>query len=235
MNSERRGAPAGSAVAGCAPLRGALLCGLLATLLAAGGARAATLLAAVRDDSGRPVRDAVVLAMPLDGSPGGKPTREIIDQIDKEFVPYVKPILVGSSVSFPNRDKLRHHVYSVSPAKPFELPLYAGTPSSAVLFDKPGVVTLGCNIHDWMIAYVYVAETPHFAVSAHDGSARIANLPSGRYAVRIWHPEMTVAESSTVQQIAVGRDGETQVSWTLKLTPILRPRRAPAAGAHGYH
>ena len=93
--------------------------------------------------------------MPTAASP-----REVVDQIDKEFVPYVKPVRTGSFVQFPNKDHIRHHVYSFSAPSKFELPLYMGTPAQPVLFDKPGVVKLGCNIHDWMIGYVYVTDSP---------------------------------------------------------------------------
>ena len=93
--------------------------------------------------------------------------REIVDQINLEFVPHVKPVVVGSPVYFPNKDDVRHHVYSFSPAKRFELPLYSGTPAAPVVFDRPGIVAIGCNIHDWMLGYIYVAETPYLA--AHGG------------------------------------------------------------------
>lgn len=83
------------------------------------------------------------------------------------------PVYVGTRVTFPNRDNIRHHVYSFSSAKKFELPLYIGTPAAPVVFDKPGVVALGCNIHDWMLAYIYVLTTPHFAKTAADGKARL--------------------------------------------------------------
>ena len=115
-------------------------------------------LSVVVTSNGQPVADAVVVAVPTDGAlPAGKVRAEQLDQIDKEFVPRVKPVLVGSTVAFPNKDSVRHHVYSFSPAKRFELPLYAGVPSQPVLFDRPGVVVLGCNIHDWMVGYIYVA------------------------------------------------------------------------------
>ena len=97
-------------------------------------------------------------------------------------------VRTGTSVSFPNSDDIRHQVYSFSPAKRFELRLYQGTPSEPVLFDKPGLVVLGCNIHDWMLGYIYVTDDPWFAVSDEHGRAAIADLPAGRYAVTLWHP-----------------------------------------------
>ena len=137
----------------------------LALTAAAAQAAAAQIAAAVTDQEGHPLADAVVVAVPLQGTPpAAQPSaREIVDQIGQEFVPHVKPILVGSAVFFPNKDNVRHQVYSFSPAKRFELPLYAGTPAKPIVFDKPGVVVLGCNIHDWMIGYIYVSESPYFA------------------------------------------------------------------------
>jgi hypothetical protein len=93
-------------------------------------------------------------------------------------------------VSFPNRDDIRHQVYSFSPAKRFELRLYKGTPSEPVLFDKPGLVVLGCNIHDWMVGYIYVTDDPWFAVSDATGTLHLDALPAGRYQVTLWHPQM---------------------------------------------
>ncbi|MGH7342427.1 MAG: methylamine utilization protein, partial [Candidatus Rokuibacteriota bacterium] len=137
----------------------------LATLPCALPARAESLAASVRNERGQPVGDAVVTAVPLagDGLRLGPPDPVEIDQIDKEYVPYLTAIRVGTSVGFPNHDQIRHHVYSFSEAKTFEIPLYRGTPAEPVVFDKPGEVVLGCNIHDWMRAYVFVSETPYFA------------------------------------------------------------------------
>ena len=199
-----------------------------------GAAPCAELNVLVRDDRGQPVVDAVVLATPKAGAPAGRPTPEVVDQIDKEFVPYVKPILVGSAVSFPNRDNIRHHVYSFSPAKRFELPLYAGTPSAPIVFDKPGVVTLGCNIHDWMIAHIYVAETPYYGKTDREGKARIASLQPGEYVLRVWHPRLDGSEESTLQRLTLERTGTAEASWRIKLKPEFRARRAPAAGSRGY-
>jgi len=125
-------------------------------------AQTTEIAARVQDAQGRPVPDAVVVAVPVDGNPRlpARAREEVVDQVDKEFVPRVQAVLVGTPVRFPNNDNVRHQVYSFSPAKRFELPLYAGVPAQPVVFDKPGVVVLGCNIHDWMIGYVYVSESP---------------------------------------------------------------------------
>jgi hypothetical protein len=125
-------------------------------------------------------------------------------------------------------------VYSFSPAKPFELPLYKGAPSSPVVFDKPGIVVLGCNIHDWMRGYVYVSESPWFGTSSAEGTVAIANMPPGTYAVRAWHPRLAAGEDTTQRSVEVSA-ATPELSWQLKLKPDSRPRRAPGAGSHGYH
>jgi plastocyanin len=193
---------------------------------------AAEIRATISDASGAAVEDAVVLAIPVEGTGALNPAPFVVDQIDKTFVPYVSVIQAGTVVTFPNHDDVRHQVYSLSPAKAFELPLYAGTKARPILFDKPGVVTLGCNIHDWMIAYVYVADTPYFAKSGADGKAAIANLRSGEYTVRIWHPRMEGSEKQTVRRVTI--DGAADVAFSIKLKPDFRPRRAPSPGAQGY-
>jgi hypothetical protein len=103
-------------------------------------------------------------------------------------VPYVTVIQTGTTVTFPNRDPILHHVYSFSPAKPFEIKLYTGKSPVEVVFDKPGVVTLGCNIHDWMIGYIAVVPTPWFAKTDAAGTAIIRDLPPGAYDIQAWHP-----------------------------------------------
>jgi plastocyanin len=194
-------------------------------------AHAADLRATVRDDQGRPLADAVVVAMPEGASPApARPRLDQVEQIDLEFVPRVKVIQAGTSVSFPNRDRVRHHVYSFSPAKRFELPLYHGTPAQPVVFEQPGVVTIGCNIHDWMIGYIYVSSSPYFAVTADDGAARIAALPAGRYTVQVWHPHLAAGEESTRRRAELGAAGSAELEWVVALKPEARVRRAPAAG-----
>ncbi|HEX4986531.1 MAG TPA: methylamine utilization protein [Burkholderiales bacterium] len=197
--------------------------------------QAGTLHARVADAGGRPLADAVVTAVPAGARPDAPKLHAAVeDQIDREFVPYVQPIHTGTSVSFPNKDDIRHHVYSFSPAKTFELPLYAGTPASPVLFDKPGVVRLGCNIHDWMVGYLYVTDAPFFGKTSAQGSLSLEGLPPGTYTLKAWHPRMEGSEASTARQVEV-RDGEpATVQWALKLRREFRPPRTPLPGAAGY-
>ncbi len=128
------------------------------------------------------LRIAVVLAVPADPKNAlrARPPADAVDQVDKQFVPYVKPVFVGSKVRFPNSDKIRHQVYSFSPAKKFELPLYGGTDAPPVVFDKPGIIVLGCNIHDWMVGIHLWSETPFFAKTGSGGHGGHRGSAAGR-------------------------------------------------------
>jgi plastocyanin len=141
----------------------------------------------ITDQQGQPLADAVVeLLDPASKALRSKPAE--VAQQDLTFRPFVSAVQVGTSVDFPNQDKTRHHVYSFSPAKVFELKLYADKPEAPVLFDTPGIVALGCNIHDYMQAYVYVGESPFLAVTDEQGIATFDELPAGAYQLKLWHP-----------------------------------------------
>jgi plastocyanin len=199
-------------------------------------APAAQLRVSVKDQHGRPVADAVVLAASDEPKNAlhAKPPPDSVDQVDKQFVPYVKPVFVGSRVRFPNSDHIRHQVYSFSPAKKFELPLYAGTDAPPIVFDQPGVVVLGCNIHDWMIGYIYVSETPFFAKTEAHGAASIDDMPPGAYSVRIWHPGMEKSEETTLKRVNLTADGPANLEWQLSLKPGYRVPRVSGAESPGY-
>jgi plastocyanin len=196
----------------------------------------AELRAVITDQHGRALADAVIVATPLDPKAAlhAKPPPDAVDQVDKQFVPYVKAIYVGSKVKFPNRDNIRHQVYSFSQAKKFELPLYAGTDAPPISFDKPGVVVLGCNIHDWMIGYIYVAETPFFAKTEASGSTNLSELPRGDYAVRVWHPNMERPEEETIKRVSLNSDGVTTVEWQLAVKPTPRIPRVSGDASGAY-
>jgi plastocyanin len=214
-----------------------LLAPVLGLAFASGLAQAQTaeIAASVTDQQGRPVADAVLVAVPVDGNmrPPQRPRDGSIDQVDKEFFPRVTVVPVGASVTFPNHDDVRHQVYSFSPAKRFELPLYAGVPAQPVVFDKPGVVVLGCNIHDWMVGYVYVSESPFFAKTGKDGKAVLAELPARAYVVRVWHPQLEMSEDATHKTIDVSRDRRMEAAWTVNLKREVRVRRAPTSERGG--
>jgi len=218
--------------------RPAVMGALLAAITlgaAAAHAQTSEIVAQVTDSRGKPVVDAVVVAVPADvnARTATRSREAVVDQIDKEFVPRVMAIFVGTTVRFPNHDDVRHHVYSFSPAKRFELPLYSGVPAQPVVFDKPGVVVLGCNIHDWMIGYIYVSESPYFAKTGSDGKAVISDLSPRDYVVRVWHPGLEQAEEATRKNIDTSRAARVDVAWQLRLKPEVKLRRAPTGERGG--
>ncbi|MBI3574184.1 MAG: hypothetical protein HY083_00745 [Gammaproteobacteria bacterium] len=212
----------------CHPATGTLIAA--AFLLVAPPAAAADLTAHVKDDAGKPVADAVVYVSPRGGTFPKTPPRGrvVMDQHDLQFMPYVLPVQVGTPVYFPNSDNIRHHVYSFSPAKNFELALYKGTPTAPVVFDKPGAVALGCNIHDWMIGYVYVLETPYFGKTGNRGEVRLTNLPPGEIEVRVWHPRLKTAADATRRPLTLGAQAEARVEFSIGLNPDRRKQRPTA-------
>lgn len=150
------------------------------------GAHAAPVQVSVTDAAGKPRADAAVYVL-LKGQPQAATgaTAEIA-QRERQFVPSVTVVQTGTSVSFPNFDTVRHHVYSFSPIRSFELKLYAGTPAKPVVFDKPGTAALGCNVHDQMSAWVHVVDTPLFGKTDARGEATL-DVPAGQHLLRAWH------------------------------------------------
>src|SRR5688500_11346080 len=190
-------------------------------LLCTGAAGATTLNVPLTDAAGAPARDAAVYAEPIGArKTATAPKGAIIDQVKKEFVPRVSVIQAGSSVSFPNKDDIRHQVYSFSPAKTFELKLYHGVPSHAVVFDKPGLVILGCNIHDKMVAYVLVVDTPYFAKVDGQGRAHFEGLAPGEYEIRAWQPQSGGASFTGTQRVQLSDGGPAAVKLELKPAPV---------------
>ena len=182
-----------------------LCCALLAGLHTY--AYAATLQVQLRDAAARPLADAVVFLESREAQSASRPSQGVeIAQVAKQFEPKVTVIPVGTLVRFPNRDTVRHHVYSFSPVKTFELKLYSGSSASPVLFDRPGIAVLGCNIHDNMAAWVVVVETPYYGRSNATGLAQLGNVPAGSYRLRAWHPAMPVGAPALDQALVVGAE-----------------------------
>lgn len=150
---------------------------------------AATINVQVTDARGRAVSDAVVYAEPEGRQLPLARKTAVMDQRNRQFVPRVLAVQTGTAVHFPNSDDVRHHVYSFSPAKTFQLPLYKGTPASPEVFDRAGVATLGCNIHDQMSAFIVIVDTPYFAKTV-NGAATLSDVDAGRYTVRVWYADM---------------------------------------------
>jgi plastocyanin len=160
---------------------------MLTLALAALPGFAANVTVNAKDPLGNPLQDLVVWAVPREGLAPPRTRPAMVEQRNKTFIPLVSVVQTGTLVSFPNRDEIRHHVYSFSAAKKFEIKLYAGTPVDPIPFDKAGEVVLGCNIHDHMVAYIYVVDSPWFAKSDKDGVARIEGLPAGDYDIHAWY------------------------------------------------
>lgn len=194
---------------------------LLGTMLAAGAAQAAVTVE-VLDSSGQPVPNAVVYAEPVGAPVPSKPPRQTeIEQKNKTFFPLVTVVQTGTPILFPNHDNVRHHVYSFSPAKTFELKLYSGTPGSPVVFDKPGTVVLGCNIHDQMVAYVQVVNTPYFGVTDRSGSVKLEGLGNGKYTLKAWYFKMAQNQAAVEQPLQVqGGEAKAAVKLNVKAVPL---------------
>jgi plastocyanin len=173
--------------------------------LCAPAAQAVPWAVQVRNAAGHPVADAVI-AVELNAQPAKAPaqTSAQVVQRERQFRPYVLVIQTGTAVSFPNFDTVRHHVYSFSPTKTFDIKLYAGTPARPEIFDQPGVATLGCNIHDRMSAHIVVVDTPLFGKTDAQGLLRI-DVPPGHHRLLYWHPKLEASLRS--QPVTVDKDG----------------------------
>jgi plastocyanin len=203
--------------------RGALPRVLTAVALSVAPASAADISGRVVDAAGAPLAAAVVFVQaPAPASPPGAGKTAVIDQVDKQFVPHVLPVAVGTAVSFPNHDQIHHHVYSFSPAKTFEIPLYKGEQASPVTFDAPGAVKLGCNIHDWMSGIILVVPTAFFASTDAGGGFTLRDLPPGPLTLVAWHEASRTPVDATAQQLEGAPDGP--LTFTLDTAPR-RPRR----------
>jgi plastocyanin len=158
--------------------------------------------------------------------------KSVMDQRDLTFIPHVLPLLAGSAVQFPNNDKVAHNVFSLSRTKTFNFGSYGPGESKTVLFDKPGVVELRCDVHAEMSAYILVMRNPYWALTDDKGHFKIPDreyleqhgvkglkdLPPGSYVVKTWNEKLKTQEAT----VEVPRDGE--VSLQLDLT-----RGAPSA------
>jgi plastocyanin len=192
-----------------------------------GMVRAADLSLSVVDRRGQGLGEVVVIASPESGTvrPAGGAGHAVMDQMHRAFVPGVLAVAVGTSVDFPNNDSVSHQVYSFSPAKRFQLPLYKGKSHEPVLFDKPGLVVLGCNIHDQMVGYIYVTDAPFFGTTKDDGTLKLKGLAPGKYKVTFWSPLIADAPERLTLSVQV-QDGNA-ASTKLELTRDLRTRPEP--------
>ena len=178
---------------------------------------AATLTVRVVDSSGKPVRDAVVTLYPSSGARAPKPGgRYVVSQQNLQFHPFMSIVPVGADVSFPNFDNTKHHVYSFSSAKRFELKLFAKDQSRTVHFDRPGVVALGCNIHDQMSAFIVVTDSQWTARTNGQGVAAFNDAPGSSGRLVLWHPYLRAPVGTMQQQVA---SGQRSAGFKVRLRP----------------
>ncbi|OHC93893.1 MAG: plastocyanin/azurin family domain protein [Sphingomonadales bacterium RIFCSPLOWO2_12_FULL_63_15] len=171
------------------------------------------------DAAGRPVSDAVVSVRPAGGIPAGPirfPWPTTMIQQNVAFVPHVLIVPVGATVRFPNKDKVRHHVYSFSRPAKFEIKLFGQDETRSYTFKTPGAVAVGCNIHDQMTGFIKVVETPFAAKSDAAGTARITGMATGTAQVTIWHPLLRAKDNELVVNVPI--PGSGAASKTVPLT-----------------
>jgi plastocyanin len=195
---------------------------LLLAGLFTGNLLAADLQVELRDAAGEPLADAVLWISP---GPTAAASATVMDQQNRAFVPYVLAVKRGTTVSFPNSDPINHHVYSFSPAKRFQLRLHhQGEAAQSIVFDQAGLVTLGCNVHDWMLGFIMVVDSPWFSQTDAAGRARLQYTPGKDQQLNLWHPQLADKESNLSR--ALPTDGIAKINLTepLKRDPRPKPR-----------
>ena len=188
-------------------------------LFASAQANAGDLTVAVRSDEGTPVSDAVVTAKPKDGTEtraAAIGTVFQINQKDTAYHPTVSVIPAGASVEFNNSDGWGHHIYSFSSAKKFDITVPSNKTSEPIVFDTPGVVVIGCNIHDRMLAYIYVNGEGQPAKTDKQGVARFIGLPAGEYQLSVWHAGLRSKRKRPTAEVTLGESGEKQADMTVQ-------------------
>lgn len=170
------------------------------------------------DQDGQPVSQAVI-SIPSVIVSNSVAQTAIMDQVNKQFVPHVLLVNQDQLVSFPNSDDIRHHVYSFSEPKPFEIKLYRGTPIAPNLFDQPGVVILGCNVHDHMVGYIYVADNSMASVTDEKGMA-VFEIQAPEE-VKIWHSRLSESADKSISMPLIKSNDEGVWQITINLRPLV--------------
>jgi plastocyanin len=186
-----------------------------------GSAAAATFTAEVNDQDGRPVANAVIVLVPDSKTsiPASRLAAEkTIDQRGETFIPLVTIVPKGGHIVFANNDQTTHQIYSFSSVKQFETTLTRGEKSPPIAFDNSGVAALGCNIHDHMIAYVFVAESPWTVLTGADGHGIIADVPPGNYEAQVWHPKLPPGRAIPSLKASLSGD-TTRLTVNIRLLP----------------
>ena len=172
----------------------------------------------INDSSGNPLPDAVVSLLPNETIPNAAPLPiATMAQRDTKFSPHILAVPVGTVVEFPNEDEFRHHIYSFSKAKPFEVRLYGGDEEKNIKFDTAGVVALGCNIHDSMLAYIYVADTPYVGKTDKNGRITFQTTATGTYSVTFWHERMKKIKNTNYPSLNVEANSKIEKTFSMTL------------------
>lgn len=174
-------------------------------------AAAAPLVVTVTDPAGKLVEGAVVAVSVAGAATTSRGATAQVAQEGRQFVPQITVVQTGTAITFPNQDVVRHHVYSFSATKTFELKLYAGNPSTPVVFDKAGTAVLGCNIHDRMAAWIVVVDTPYFGKTDAAGQVRI-DIPEGEHRMRVWHARQAEAPVAVEQKVRAGTPAAVRIA-----------------------
>jgi plastocyanin len=175
----------------------------LSTASAAGGELNGTVHVA-----GRPGQH-VVVWLEASAAPAAVPQKIVLDQRNLAFVPHVLAVRVGTTVEFPNNDKVFHNVFSFRDGKKFDLGMYPKGTVKRITFDKPGLARLFCNIHPNMAAYVMAVDSSYFGVSNEDGTFAIAGVPPGTYTYHAWRPGGQTLTGS----VSVGGNTSLAIKW----------------------
>ena len=181
----------------------------------------------VQDAAGKVLPDTVIYVEPESGAAAGKGSAAAeIEQKSLKFMPLVTVVQTGAKINFPNNDKVRHHIYSFSPAHKFDQKLYSGTSATPQIFDKAGIVVLGCNIHDKMVAYVRVVDTPYYGKTDGAGAVRFDVPQAGNYVLKAWH--YNIAGGQPAEQVFAVKAGDVPSTATFKI--VLKPPTVDAPG-----
>ena len=220
--------------------RNSILLALTVVVLASWHVRsqAQSLELVITDSEGNGLSEAVIEILLPEELLANYQTQEMhtVDQVDKEFVPHVTTVVAGSEINFPNSDSILHHVYSFSPARTFNIPLYGRGENHDFFesFPTPGVVEIGCNIHDWMLAYIYVSESNLVAISGPEGRAVIDQLPEGQFRLKIWHSRLAQPDNFLVREVTLEQGETLMLEVQVALQRDRRIRRAPSASGTRY-
>lgn len=164
--------------------------GMILSIISTAQAFADGVRVTVVDRQGEPVPNVAVYINGAGPEHAPVGTSATMDQVDLRFVPHLLVVQSGTSVDFPNSDTVAHHVYSFSHPNHFKLPIYKGDAHPPVTFNQSGIVALGCNIHDQMLAYILVVDTPTFSMTNDDGVAMLDTQPGQDMEVSIWSPRI---------------------------------------------